>query len=115
MRFCFSLQFVIRVKNMSRPKGSGGGQQIIHKLRTSIYDAISTLEKRGKPLGLLLADAFEANPTATLLAISRVLPRDINIQAESTNYINVLEDVSRSIQSKTIDHSPAPEDRLSVN
>ncbi len=100
---------------MGRPKGSGRGPQIIHRLRQSIFEAIDTLDRRGKPLAMLLADAFEANPTATLLAISRVLPKDINIQAESTNYINVLEDVSRSIQSKTIDHSPVPGDRLSVN
>ena len=92
---------------MARPKGSGGGQQIVHRLRASIYEAIDTLEKRGKPLGQLLADAFEANPNATLLAIGRILPRDITVKGETTNYISVLEDVGKSLQNKTIEHEPA--------
>ena len=87
---------VVKKRGRGRPKGSGAGQQTVEQLRSQISSALRLLDKRGKPLSLLLADALEQDAPRALSAISKFLPSDVKVEG-SVNLISALDEIGHAI------------------
>ena len=60
-----------------RPTGTGGGQQLVEKIRGELTSAFKILERRKKPLHKLLADQLD-NYAETGKEYTKILKQIIN-------------------------------------
>jgi len=99
-----------------RPAGSGGGQQLVEKIRGELTSAFKILERRKKPLHKLLADQLEVDASKTLNLMGKFLPQQLNMDSFGSEFKLALEDVAGRIaeqnalikeqQDKTIEIKP---------
>ena len=99
-----------------RPTGSGGGQQLVEKIRGELTSAFKILERRKKPLHRLLADQLEVDASKTLNLMGKFLPQQLNMDSFGSEFKLALEDVASRIaeqnalikeqNEKTIDVKP---------
>ena len=99
-----------------RPIGSGGGQQLVEKIRGELTSAFKILERRKKPLHKLLADQLEVDASKTLNLMGKFLPQQLNMDSFGSEFKLALEDVAGRIaeqnallkeqQDKTIEIKP---------
>ena len=80
-----------------RPKGSGGGQQIIVRLRRELTEALDILDRGGKPLSQILAENLEKDAPRTLAAIGRYLPTNVTVEA-GDGFLAALQAVGEAIR-----------------
>ena len=79
-----------------RPKGSGGGQQTIVRLRRELTEALDILDRGGKPLSQILAENLEKDAPRTLQAIGRYLPTNVTVEA-GDGFLSALQQVGQAI------------------
>ena len=80
-----------------RPTGSGGGQQLVKRIRLELNGAFAELSRRKKPLHLLLADQIEADASKTLNLMGKYLPQQLNVDNFGSEFKLALEDVASRI------------------
>ena len=80
-----------------RPSGSGGGQQLVEKIRGELTSAFKILERRKKPLHKLLADQLEVDASKTLNLMGKYLPQQLNVANFGSEFKLALEDVASRI------------------
>ena len=80
-----------------RPKGSGGGQQTIVRLRRELTEALDILDRGGKPLSQILAENLEKDAPRTLAAIGRYLPTNVTVEA-GDGFLAALQAVGEAIR-----------------
>ena len=90
-------------RGRGRPVGSSARTlNVVAQIGTAINEAIHILpEKYGVTLPEVLAESFKTNPTATLQAISRYLPQNINLNVGPDNPSTT---ALKEINEKIIDH-----------
>ena len=81
----------------SRPAGSGGGQQLVKRIRLELNGAFAELARRKKPLHLLLADQIEVDASKTLNLMGKFLPQQLNMDSFGSEFKLALEDVATRI------------------
>ena len=83
------------VKNKGgRPVGSGHGEQSILKIRRELTSALGILERRKKPLHLLLADQLEQDASKTLNALGKFMPQQISLDVAGSEFSQALTEVA---------------------
>ena len=88
-----------------RPKGSGGGQQTIVRLRRELTEALDILDRGGRPLSQLLAENLEKDAPRTLQAIGRYLPTNVTVEA-GDGFLSALQAVGQAIAHERDDPVP---------
>ena len=89
----------------------GAGQQVVQRLRKELYSALHLLDKKDRPLDRLLADQIERDPATTLNKLSFMLPKDVNLTGDASEFAQALGDVAARIaeQSAILKHAPLQE------
>ena len=83
------------VKNIGgRPVGSGHGEQSILKIRRELTSALGILERRKKPLHMLLADQLEQDAAKTLNALGKFMPQQISLDVAGSEFSQALTEVA---------------------
>jgi hypothetical protein len=85
-----------------RPSGSGGGQQLVERIRGELTSAFKILERRKKPLHKLLADQLEVDASKTLNLMGKFLPQQLNMDAFGSEFKTALEDVANRISEQNM-------------
>lgn len=98
-----------------RPKGSGHGQQIVHKIRHELGKSLDILENDGRPLSELLADQLKQDAAKTLNAIGKFVPTDVRLEHTGENLIGALEQIGSAIDEQLTQAKAAELSRLSVS
>ena len=98
-----------------RPKGSGHGQQIVHKIRHELGKSLDILENDGRPLSELLADQLKQDAAKTLNAIGKFVPTDVRLEHTGENLIGALEQIGAAIDEQVTQARVAELSRLSVS
>ena len=80
-----------------RPAGSGGGQQLVERVRRELTSAFNILERKKKPLHKLLADQLEADASKTLNLMGKYLNQQLNVDNFGSEFKLALEDVASRI------------------
>ena len=93
------------------PMPRGAGQQIVQRLRKELYSALHLLDKKDRPLDILLAEQIERDPATTLNKLSFMLPRDVNLTGDASEFAQALGDVAARIaeQNAILKHAPLQE------
>jgi len=92
-----------------RPKGAvnKNGYHIVRAIRSSLDEALGLLDAKGTPLSDILARELNDNPAQTLAAISRFLPKEIDVAVTpGGTYLDALKHVQVALETKTIDALP---------
>ena len=85
---------------LGRPKGSTNRHAIslINQINLAIEEAVQILPTRhGVTLAEILADSLKANPTATLQAIGKYCPPDINVNVQHSPFTEALQTINDRI------------------
>ena len=98
-----------------RPKGSGHGQQIVHKIRHELGKSLDILESDDRPLSELLAEQLKQDAAKTLNAIGKFVPTDVRLEHTGENLIGALEQIGSAIDEQLTQAKAAELSRLSVN
>ena len=98
-------------KTESAPMPRGAGQQVVQRLRKELYSALHLLDKKDRPLDRLLADQIERDPATTLNKLSFMLPKDVNLTGDASEFAQALGDVAARIaeQNAILRHAPLQE------
>jgi len=101
----------ITKKTETAPMPRGAGQQVVQRLRKELYSALHLLDKKDRPLDRLLADQIERDPATTLNKLSFMLPKDVNLTGDASEFAQALGDVAARIaeQNAILRHAPLQE------
>tara|TARA_R100001510_G_scaffold24230_1_gene21300 strand:- start:1031 stop:1384 length:354 start_codon:yes stop_codon:yes gene_type:complete len=77
-----------------RPVGSGNGEQIIKRIRMDLFGAFKILERKKKPLHVLLADQLEVDASKTLNLLGKYMPSTISLDVKGNEFSNALSEVA---------------------
>tara|TARA_B100000700_G_C15057266_1_gene863574 strand:+ start:1408 stop:1743 length:336 start_codon:yes stop_codon:yes gene_type:complete len=92
------------VKNKGgRPTGSGHGEQIIVKIRRELTSALGILERKKKPLHMLLADQLEEDASKTLNLLGKYMPQQISLDVVGSQFSQALSEVASKIEAANQD------------
>ena len=80
-----------------RPKGSGSGQQIVHRIRQELSKSLQILENDKRPLSELLAEQLKQDAAKTLNAIGKFVPTDVRLEHYGDNLVSALEQIGLAI------------------
>lgn len=58
------------------------GEELVQRSRKSILNALDVVEKKGKLISEILAEAFIANPIKFMELASKFAPKDINVEGK---------------------------------
>lgn len=88
------------------------GEQLVVRSRALWLRALGIVQERGKSPAELLADQYEANPLSFLEKMSRYLPKDLNINQQTT--ITLVDLISEFAKARTA-HLPVDKSALGVD
>jgi len=88
-------EIVEKPKNKGgRPVGTGHGEQTIMKIRRELTSAFGILERRKKPLHMLLADQLEQDASKTLNCLGKFMPQQISVDVVGSEFSQALAEVA---------------------
>jgi hypothetical protein len=96
-----------------RPKGSGSGQQIVHRIRQELSKSLEILENDERPLAELLAEQLKQDAAKTLNAIGKFVPTDVRFEHHGDNLVSALEQIGSAIDDQLAQVKAAELSRLS--
>ena len=103
---------IVKKSKGGRPVGSGNGEQIIKRIRMDLFGAFKILERKNKPLHILLAEQLEADASKTLNLLGKYMPSTISLDVKGNEFSNALSEVA--IRMKQV-HDEKLKSKTSVN